>query len=611
MKSLLYEHNSYKMNRIKYTEMENNMLKINKISIKQSLRGRITIYFTFVALIPILSLTFLYINQYKENAENNLINDAQNNLFYMMSNVNNTIKSANQMADWYYTQSQLDKILTYEYTSEGMKNYEIIQFIKAAQTNINTNQLINAVSKILVSGLNGVEFQIGDGLSTIDPLQLQDEDWYEQFKVRIPTYIIQSPEAFGTERLVIPLTKEIRHSVTGAKIGWCVIFYNADYLSRVFENYTLDTKDELFLVNEYNQIVAHIDKKYIGEDISNDDIVMRVKKQNNETGWFKVEEHLIVNYHFSANNGMTMIQKTDISDLLKEQEKYFNTVLVIFIGVLFIIFIMNMNISKRLTKPISIINDRLNKIATGDFSFDHSIETMDEVGTIGKGINKMSADIQSMIKQLIEDEQYEKQLEFQMLQNQINPHFLYNTLNSIKWIATIQESDAIVEMTSALARLLQNISRSPNEIIPIYDELLLLDDYIYIQKIRYNDTVEVSYSIADPQITEYGIPKFTLQPLVENAIFHGIAAKKGIGKVCVQVREENTHILIRIVDNGVGIDEDKLKNLKRFNSVGLRNVNERLKLLYGDNYGLTIKSKVGFYTVANICIPKEKVVFYD
>lgn len=216
----------------------------------------------------------------------------------------------------------------------------------------------------------------------------------------------------------------------------------------------------------------------------------------------------------------------------------------------------------------------------------------------------------------VEDEKQKKELEYQILQSQINPHFLYNTLNSIKWMATIQNATGIAEMTTSLARLLKSISKGTRQLIPIREELELLKDYVLIQNYRYGGIVKVDYSIPDETLLGYVIPKLTLQPIVENAIFHGIEAKGENGIITVTLYKKEQDLYIDITDNGIGMSPELINQVLSgssedaksdfFRKVGIHNVNLRLKYTFGENYGIQIHSKEGEYTTMIIILPLRK-----
>ncbi len=211
----------------------------------------------------------------------------------------------------------------------------------------------------------------------------------------------------------------------------------------------------------------------------------------------------------------------------------------------------------------------------------------------------------------IHNEKEKNDLEYKMLQSQINPHFIYNTLNSIKWMATIQGSDGIAEMTTALAKLLKSLSKGASLTVPIKEELSLLRDYCTIQGYRYGGTISVDIRVDDPTIEDFNIVKFTLQPLVENAIFHGIEPK-GAGHIDVHLYYEGDFIRIDVSDDGVGMPKEKAESILKdqsetksdfFREFGVYNVNRRLLFEYGEPAGISITSTEGKGTVMTVTIP--------
>lgn len=210
-----------------------------------------------------------------------------------------------------------------------------------------------------------------------------------------------------------------------------------------------------------------------------------------------------------------------------------------------------------------------------------------------------------------------------MLLNQINPHFIYNTLNSIKWMASIQGADGISEMTAALARLLRTISKGSQLLIPIRDELSFSEDYFTIQNYRYGGTISLHIHIMDEDIYDCQIIKFTLQPLLENAIFHGIEPKGGTGLITIKAAFCNSdipgcehNIRIDITDDGVGISNEKAEqllsqeknsNANFFKEIGISNVQKRLQYEFGEQYGISVQSVTGEFTTMSILIPARRI----
>lgn len=288
----------------------------------------------------------------------------------------------------------------------------------------------------------------------------------------------------------------------------------------------------------------------------------------------------------------------------------FMALLVILAGLAYTLYLNHM-----VNRPIERILARTKKISAGDFSSDPGIEWNNEFGDIGRGINELSDSVKKLIDKQIRIENEKREYEYQMLQSQINPHFLYNTLNSIKWMASIQNATGIPEMTTALSRLLKSIAKDERVRVPIRSELAFLDDYFTIQKYRYGGSITMQVTVEDEVLRQNEILRFTLQPIVENAIFHGIEPKGAVGEITIRVyRNQPGDVCIDITDNGIGMDEetiaglltDEKKNTSNFfKDIGISNVHKRLQYEYGEHYGLSFVSEVGKYTTATVTLPDK------
>lgn len=288
-----------------------------------------------------------------------------------------------------------------------------------------------------------------------------------------------------------------------------------------------------------------------------------------------------------------------------------------------LILIMGLGIAvllhKTVATPIGALQHRMEKVSQGDFTADPSIEWDHELGDVGRGVNKLSQSVSSLMENRIEDEKQRLDLEYRMLQNQISPHFIYNTLNSIKWMATIQHAPGVAEMVTALSRLLKSVSKGTRKLVPLADEFALLEDYFTIQRYRYGGTISLTAPNLDgEEWTGYLIPRFTLQPLAENAIFHGIEPKGGVGRLWVDIQHgpDSGDVLISMSDDGIGMEEEQIRQLlsgsgqdhaeeEPFRHVGLWSVHRLLQLSFGPDYGLTVHSTPGQGTTVTLRLPKQ------
>jgi two-component system sensor histidine kinase YesM len=269
-------------------------------------------------------------------------------------------------------------------------------------------------------------------------------------------------------------------------------------------------------------------------------------------------------------------------------------------------------VNRTVNRPIELINRRVALVAAGDFSRDSVIEWDNELGNIGRAVNRMSRDIEELIERRVEDEKAKKALEFRALQSQINPHFLYNTLGAIRWMAEIQKAPGIAEMVSSLAALLRHAARGADALVTLETELELVGEYCTIQRYKSANLFELEVSFAEPGLRRCKVVKFTLQPIVENAIMHGIEPKMAPGLIRIEVSRPRPDLVrVDVIDDGVGIEAERLGTLlldgdrdgEAFNRIGLYNVDERLKLAFGSGYGLAVESRKGAYTKVSVLLP--------
>ena len=310
------------------------------------------------------------------------------------------------------------------------------------------------------------------------------------------------------------------------------------------------------------------------------------------------------------------------TELLNQQTIFVGLLIGMLVAVLGIGIVLMFILNRMINTPVQRIRDKMLKISQGDFSRDNDIEWPHELGDIGRGINDLSENVVVLMERRLEDEKQKQDLEYKMLQSQINPHFLYNTLNSIKWMAVTQGAAGISEMTTALSRLLKSISKGTSLLVSIREELSLIEDYFTIQRYRYGGTISMEVSVEDDSLYESQIVKFTLQPLVENAIFHGIEPKGTAGKITIHVcyvkgELSDEHIRIDVTDDGVGMSPEKACQVLSdnqenradfFREIGVSNVQKRLQYEFGEQYGITIESVEGSYTTMSIHVPYRRKV---
>ena len=263
-----------------------------------------------------------------------------------------------------------------------------------------------------------------------------------------------------------------------------------------------------------------------------------------------------------------------------------------------------------ITDPIGGVSDNVRKVGHGNFDITPVETNVIEVKELDRGILKMAGRIQTLLENVKEEERKQHMIQLELLQAQVNPHFLYNTLDTIVWMVEADMHDEAIEMLTHLSVFFRTVLSKGEDVISLHDEVLHTKSYLEIQQIRYSDILD--YTIELPQdMEEIRLPKMTLQPLVENALYHGVKEKRGKSSIWITFEDAGRDIVIQVKDDGIGMTEDRLREvqegLKNNQSVGfgMSAVEGRLKLYYGEEYGLDICSKYQEGTVIRVNIPKK------
>ncbi len=297
---------------------------------------------------------------------------------------------------------------------------------------------------------------------------------------------------------------------------------------------------------------------------------------------------------------------------LNAQVEQFLIVFVVMLAfILLLVILISAQTVSGIVRPIERLRQVTGEVAHGDFSVRAERAGPAEIAELSGSVNNMTVHLAAMVTKIKEDERKMRHAELRLLQEQINPHFLYNTLDTIVWLIESDSSDAAVDMVVSLSQFFRLGLSHGAEFISIREEEQHIKSYLKIQQARYHDILDYEIDIA-PEVYPYQILKLTLQPLVENALYHGIKYKRALGKITVTGRMQEHCIVLTVADNGVGMEPEKLAQLRgeierpckdTEGGFGLANVNERIRMYFGDYYGMQIESTAGEGTVVTVTIP--------
>ena len=325
------------------------------------------------------------------------------------------------------------------------------------------------------------------------------------------------------------------------------------------------------------------------------------------------QEYFIAN-HYSDYSGWRVVGVVLQSEFSKSIQSLYQA-LAICLGVcLTLMLVVSILVSSSVTRPISKLSRLMAKAEEGDFSVRFSAIYQDEIGILGAAFNRMLEHITELIYELYEEKQIRLEAQLKSLQEQIKPHFLYNTLDTISWMARAQGAMDVVQLVDALTSMFRVGLSSGRDYITLREEKSHVANYLYIQKVRYQDRLRYAIDIPE-EYDHFVVPKLILQPLVENAIYHGIKCKRSGGLIRVTAQVEGTRLLLRVWDDGVGIPREKLADIQKWKpsesgerpvGFGLSYIAQRLRLAYGQEAGIRVDSEEAVFTEITITLPVKE-----
>lgn len=282
-----------------------------------------------------------------------------------------------------------------------------------------------------------------------------------------------------------------------------------------------------------------------------------------------------------------------------------------FAFIVLLIIVLSYYIPQSITRPITRLSEVTRQVTNGDLTVRADVRAGAEVSVLNDSLNEMIDKINELLEQVTKEQTRLRKAEFELLQSQINPHFLYNTLDAIVWLAESGEQKKVVSMVGSLSDFFRTSLNQGKDIISIKEELQHVRSYLEIQQVRYQDIMKYEINVPE-ELDKYLIPKITIQPLVENALYHGIKNKRGLGGIVIDGRLEEDCFVLQIRDNGIGMPEERLKQVldgiycktpTEKDIYGLYNVNERIRLNFGEDFGISIESTYGEGTIVSIRLP--------
>ncbi|CAM3488682.1 sensor histidine kinase [Aeromicrobium ponti] len=574
-----------------------------------SIQFHIALSFSLLILCIILIIGLVsyqkYTNTLKENVEEynfQLTKQVKENIDYyirQMDDISYVIQSNGKVQSYFSSDEQPKRGMDEE---EGMK--ELFQSLGTIR---------NDIVSIFIFGYDGKIVSSNPDQKIKSYIKPQDFEWYRKAQ-HADGKVVFTPSHVNTivenPRWVVSLSRELQSMDGREKKGVLLIDLNYQILEEICSRVKLGDKGYVFIVDHNGKIVFHPEQQSIYSQLKKEKMKQILQMPGRSFIIKEKGERKIYTVANSELTGWKIVSVNDMKDIIIDEREIQDFIFTMILISIFLAGLVAIALSTWISNPIKQLEKSMKQVENGNFDIKVDTRSKNEVGRLSLSFNLMTRKIKELMNQILDEQRRIRKSELKALQAQINPHFLYNTLESIIWMAEFKKNDEVVEMTSSLAKLFRISLNKGKDAIPIQDEIEHVRNYLVIQKMRYKSKLDYMIEI-DSEMINVKIIKLILQPLVENAIYHGIKNKDGKGFIHIVGKQDQGQVILQVIDNGVGMDEQQLRNIflekegtsKRGSGVGVRNVKERLDLYYGDDYDISFDSTPNQGTVVTIAIP--------
>ena len=432
-------------------------------------------------------------------------------------------------------------------------------------------------------------------------VDLNTQPWYADAVGKYDRYNLTSSHVQnvikGERPWVITLSRGIRN-YTGTEAEDGVVFLDLNYsaISELCAQSSMGDKGYVFILDQNGNIVYHPQQQQLYNELQTENISLVMNAKSDIVTVGKGDDEKIYALSHSDITGWTIVGCMNMSELLRNSRQTRSIYVLVAVGLIIVALLISSLIARNITLPIQKLRDSMKSVQKGNFDIeDIEVISDNEIGSLTRSFNVMTHRIWELMEQNVKEQEQKRKIELKALQSQINPHFLYNTLDSIVWMIEGERYEDAVFMITQLASLFRISLSRGKTIISVEDEIKHAKNYMNIQKIRYKNSFAIDFSIEE-EILHCCTVKLVVQPLLENAIYYGVEGMDGEGEIHVKGYRKEDDIYIEVSDNGLGMPQDMVEQLltdnnrvrKHGSGVGVINVHSRIRLMFGEEYGLFI-----------------------
>ena len=559
-----------------------------------SIRSRLLLYFLVLILLPTSIISFTLYSKSTQIITDKINSSLEEKLSIIDSSIQQKLEAINDISNEIYLNPDLLNILSSQHPysmSEIISEMSLVDKLLENYSVTTASQAVLVPRIYIVNRPEYIMYSFSDKVSDISAIE--KAAWYMKLphKVRYTVVGLDQISISSNNINTIKIAKRL-YGLSDMRIqfgGVLTMDVEIDYFNNILNSskptagsltYVLDPDGVIMLSSDISRIGQNsADKSYAG---------ILADMPSSPGGSFK-EDNMLISYKKIQPLNWTVVSLIPLEELNKELNS-FNSIIFFVIGICSIFaLLMALFLSDNISYPIRKLVKSMSKVQNGNFDISLEYKRNDEFAYLFNSYKKMVHDIKELITKLYTSEKNKRDAEMKSLQSQINPHFLYNTLDSVNWMAVDLGAENISTMVTSLSDFFRYSLSKGKNIIPLNDEKIQVESYLQIQKIRFRDKLD--YKVDLPaDILGYLTVKLILQPLVENALLHGINKRRGMGFISVVGEKVENNIVIRVQDDGVGANVDELNSIledqNELTSFAIKNVNNRIKNAFGSKYGI-------------------------
>lgn len=589
-----------------------------------SLKNKILSGYLLIICIVLLCMFFLMIVCWKQIIKKNVSKSIYSSNYQIKKSIDNYFDSVIKLSEFPYLDTEILDILRKDYQNmtSASKVASQISDIESITPKLYKHiyYMHNQIDAIWLYPAHMDYYAFRSRISGTTGYQIESESWFENVrKGNGKPFIIgiHKENAVNKDWEVISIARSIIDPDTGEYLGMIVIDCSVDNFATLWDS--SEYSESIIVVSDKNnRMILPYPEEQKAE-------IEKALDTNRET--FTKEGHLYQIYleeqtwYVAVTNLNYMDGKiyhlVPIGNALRSVAFTFTLAVTFMFGLGVLLVFISVKISRTITQPIERLIFTMESVESGNLSLQTE-EFHGEMEVLSRKFNHMVKRIDTMFREVKEQEREKHRMEMLALQSQINPHFLYNTLNSIRWLSELQGADKVTQMLDELVNLLRFVAEDTGDFVTVEKEITFINSYIRILNFRYFERFSFILDIQE-EAKAYTIPRFILQPLVENSVLHGFDGSDICATIKIDIHLEQNELLLCVTDDGKGLSQEKIeeilstatKSKQSLNKIGIYNVNQRIKLLYGQAYAIKINSMEGCYTKVTIRIPAKYGRFKD